>query len=457
MKTRIASSRITEGVIWKQLLLFFFPILMGSFFQQMYNMADTIIVGRAVGTQALAAVGSSGSLINLINGFFIGLSSGATVVLSQHYGAADRQGVENSMHTGYTLSLILGGIIMLIGILLGPWVLHLIETPENCMDYASTYVQIYFSGAVASMVYNMGTGILRAMGDSKRPMLFLIIACVINIVLDLLFVVVLQMGVAGAAIATVFSQYISAILVTITLLRLPEEHRFRWSKLGLNLPMLRRILSIGIPAGLTYITFDLSNLLAQRGINSFGDVTAAAWNAYVKSDSIIWMVSGAFGVSVTTFVGQNFGARKYDRIHKSVWTCLAMSVAIVGLLSALETVYRVPLLSIYTRDPEVIQTGAYMMLRIVPYCALFLPMEVLGGAMRGTGYSLVPTLINILCICVFRVAWILIMVGRWHTLDMLTVCYPISWILTAMVYFVTYLRGNWLRKHISNQPLADTP
>ena len=455
MQAKKAVSQITEGVIWKQILLFFFPILMGSFFQQMYNMVDTIIVGRAVGTQALAAVGSSGSLINLINGFFIGLSAGATVILSQHYGAADRDGVEKAMHTGFALSLCLGCIIMIIGIFLGPTVLRLIDTPENCMDQAVTYVQIYFSGAIASMVYNMGTGLLRAMGDSRRPMFFLMAACVINIVLDTLFVVVWNMGVAGAALATVLSQCISAVLVTVTLCRLPSEYRLRFKKVTFHSATLRRILVIGIPAGLTYITFDLTNILAQRGINSFGDVTAAAWIAYIKSDSIIWMVSGAFGVAVTTFVGQNFGARKYDRIHKSVRTCFAMSFAIMGILSALETIFREPLLGIYTTDPEVIQVGSYVMLRAVPFCVMLLPMEILGGAMRGTGYSLVPTLITGICICAFRVLWILFIVGRWHTLDMLILCYPISWALTAAAFFIAYFRGTWLKKQIDAQALPD--
>lgn len=455
MQAKQTGSQITEGVIWKQILLFFFPILMGSFFQQMYNMVDTIIVGRAVGTQALAAVGSSGSLINLINGFFIGLSAGATVILSQHYGASDREGVEKAMHTGFTLSLCLGGIILLIGIFLGPTVLRLIDTPENCMDQAATYIRIYFSGAIASMAYNMGTGLLRAMGDSRRPMLFLMAACLINIVLDILFVVVWHMGVAGAALATVLSQCTSAVLVTAALCRLPAEYRLHFKKLGLDGRTLRRILTIGVPAGLTCITFDLTNILAQRGINSFGDVTAAAWIAYIKSDSIIWMVSGAFGVAVTTFVGQNFGARKYDRIRESVWTCFAMSFAIMGTLSALETIFREPLLGIYTTDPEVIQVGSYVMLRAVPFCVMLLPMEILGGAMRGTGYSLVPTLITGICICAFRVLWILFIVDRWHSLDMLILCYPISWALTAMAFFISYFRGTWLKKQISAQELPE--
>ena len=446
MERRSSVSQITEGVIWKQLLLFFFPILMGSFFQQMYNTVDTIIVGRAIGTQALAAVGSSSSLINLLNGFFIGLSSGATVVLSQYYGAADQEGVSKALHTGMFLSLILGAAAMAMGIFLGPTIIRLIKTPENCLADAVSYVRIYFCGAVFSMVYNMGTGILRAMGDSKRPMIFLIIACFVNILLDILCVIVLKMGVAGAAIATIISQGFSAVLVIIALCRLPHGGRLRFKQLSPDTGILRRILLIGLPAGLQFITFDLSNVLTQSSINSFGDVTTAAWTAYAKADTIIWMVISAFGVAITTFVGQNCGARKYDRIQKSTWTCMGMCSVIVVLLSAMEIIFREWILGIYTTDLEVIRVGTHMMLFAVPFCVLFVPVEILGGTMRGVGYSVVPMVITGLCACAFRILWIFTLVRRWHTLNMLITCYPASWFLCAAAFIIVYFRGNWLSR-----------
>ena len=327
---RRLTNQITQGVIWKQLLFFFFPILLGTFFQQMYNTVDTIIVGRSVGTQALAAVGSTGPLINLINGFFIGLSSGATVILSQTYGASDHKGVHTVLHTAVALSLVLGLLTTVVGVLAGPQILQLTQVPEDCIEDAKTYIRIYFAGAVASMIYNMGAGILRAMGDSKKPMIFLIIACCVNIVMDIVCVVWLKLGVAGAALATVLSQIISAILVLVVLVRLPKEQRLEFSKLQLNKNYLGRILQIGIPAGLQFITFDLANVLIQSSINSFGDVTIAAWTAIGKTDSINWMICGAFGVAITTFVGQNFGAQKYARVRKSVWVCMAMAVPVVA-------------------------------------------------------------------------------------------------------------------------------
>ena len=440
--------QITEGVIWKQLLMFFFPILLGTFFQQLYNTVDTIIVGRFVGTQALAAVGSTSSLISLINGFFIGLSTGASVVISQHYGAGDRFGVKKAMVTNTVLAVILGIFAVLAGVFCSPWLLRLIKTPQTCVDDAVLYARIYFSGAAATVIYNMGSGILRAMGDSKRPLYFLVVTCFSNIILDLLFVVVLKMGIGGVAVATVLSQCISAILVVISVFRLPEDIRPDPRTAAPDPLLLRRILLIGLPAGLQFITFDLSNLLVQAGINSFGDITVAAWAAFSKADCLTWMISGAFGVSITTFVGQNFGAQKYDRIRQSVRVCLCMSIATQLVLSILTLLLRKFILGIYTTDLDVIRVGAYAMLWIVPFNALFMFVEVFAGTMRGTGYSIMPTVITGVCICAFRVFWVLTAVARRHTIEMLCITYPLSWLLASLVFLVAYLRGTWLHKRI---------
>ena len=446
MSEKSAARNITEGVIWKQLLSFFFPIVLGTFFQQMYNTVDTIIVGRFVGTQALAAVGSTGALISLLNGFFIGLSSGATVLISQCFGANDYRGVKKAMHTGIGLALVLGLIISFLGLCFGPQVLHWMKTPDDCLEGALIYARIFFSGAVASMIYNMGAGILRAMGDSKRPMIFLIITCFVNIFLDIFCVVVLKMGIAGAALATVLSQVISALLVLMVLLRMPEAYTLQLRRISIDPLLLKRILQVGVPAGLQFVTFDLANLLIQSGINSFGSATIAAFTAYAKADMLTWMVSGALGVAITTFVGQNYGAQKYDRIYKSVRICLGIGVVLIGSLSALVIVFRQFILGIFSADPEVIRLGAWLMLWVVPFNATFVPVEVLGGAMRGSGYSAVPTAITSVCVCIFRVLWLFTVVSRFHTLEVLMLCYPISWLLADSAFFVTYLRGRWLKK-----------
>jgi putative MATE family efflux protein len=291
----------------------------------------------------------------------------------------------------------------------------------------------------------MGAGILRAMGDSRRPLIFLIITCVSNILLDLLFVVVLSWGVAGAALATTLAQAVSAVAVVICLCRLSPDIPLRFSQLKMKAQLLGRILAIGVPAGLQYVTFDLTNLLVQSGINSFGAVTMAAWTAFGKADGLTWMITGAFGVAVATFVGQNYGARRYDRIRKSVWVCLGMCAGILAALSALELPIRRYLLGFFTTDADVVRVGAYAMLWIVPFNLLFSPVVVFGDTMRGTGWSAVPTGITMACICGFRVLWVMTVVQRFHTLEMLCLVYPLSWLLASVVFYITYLRGRWLR------------
>ena len=438
--------QITDGVIWKQLLSYFFPILLGTFFQQMYNMVDIIMVGRFVGTEALAAVGSTSSLISLVTGFFVGLSSGATVLISQFYGASDQKAVGKAVHNGIALAVIMGLSVLGLGFGAGEKILGWMNTPPACMEEAALYAKVYFCGSVSSMVYNMGAGVLRAMGDSRRPTVYLLITCGLNILGDLLFVWVLDMGVAGVALATVFSQTISAVLVLIALARLPGEMVFRVRSLRFHGKLLARILVVGIPAGLQMTTFDLAGTMIQSGVNSFGEVTVAAWTAFYKTDFISWMVSGAFGVSITTFVGQNFGAGRLDRVKRSVWVCIGLSMTLMSLLSVVELSLRYTLLGIYTTDWEVIRLAARLMMITVPFNLLFMPLEVFAGAMRGTGHSVLPMVIMCICICLYRVLWVKLVVGQWHRIEVLAWCYPISWVLADIALFVTYLQGGWLKK-----------
>ncbi len=437
---------ITEGLIWKQLLSYFFPILLGTFFQQMYNTVDTIVVGRFVGTHALAAVGAASPLISLVTGFFVGLSSGATVLVSQRFGAGDRKGVSDAVHSGIALAILMGALITVLGFSCGRTILGWMNTPEESMDDAVLYAWIYFCGAISSMVYNMGAGILRAMGDSRRPTVFLMITCVLNIVGDLFFVLVLRMEVAGVALATALSQTISAVLVLITLAKMPADIAFRPRQLKLSGKLLGIILGIGIPAGLQMTTFDLAGTLIQSGVNSFGETTVAAWIAFYKTDFISWMISGAFGVSITTFVGQNFGAGRIDRVKRSVWVCIGISMTLMSLISALELGFRFTLVGIYTTDAEVIQMAARLMMITVPFNLLFMPLEVFAGAMRGTGHSVVPMVIMCVCICLYRVLWVLTVVKIYHYIEVLALCYPISWVLADIALYIAYLRGNWLKK-----------
>lgn len=308
-RTAIEENSITQGVIWKQLLIFFFPILLGSFFQQMYNTADAVIVGKVVGKEALAAVGgATGALINLIVGFFVGLSSGATVILSQFFGARKHQEVSDTVHTAAAMALSFGAFLMVAGYILSPTLLRWMGTPEDIFDNAVTYIRIYFIGIIPSLIYNIGSGILRAVGDSRRPLYFLIAACMTNIVLDVILVVGFEMGVAGAAWATIISQLVSAVLVVLVLLRSHGAYQLQPRKIRFHPALLGRIMQIGLPAGLQSVMYSLSNVIIQSSVNAFGTDVLAAWTAYGKLDGLFWMIVGAFGVSITTFVGQNFGA-----------------------------------------------------------------------------------------------------------------------------------------------------
>ena len=301
------SNQITEGVIWKQLLFFFFPILFGTFFQQLYNTTDAVIVGKFVGKEALAAVGGpAATLINLLIGFFTGLSSGATVIISQYYGAKKPEDVKKTVHTAIALSIAGGAVIMALGLLFSRAALQAMHTPDDILLPSIVYMRIYFLGVIPSLIYNMGSGILRAVGDSRHPLYFLILSCIANIVLDILFVTVLKMGVLGVAAATALSQVISALMVTIVLMRTEDSYRLFIRQIRFSPVLLQNIIRIGLPAGVQATMYSLSNLIIQSSINSFGTDTIAAWTAYGKVDGIFWMIMAAYGVAITTFAGQNF-------------------------------------------------------------------------------------------------------------------------------------------------------
>ncbi len=321
-----AVNQITEGVIWKQLLLFFFPILFGTLFQQIYNTADTVVVGRFVGKEALAAVGGSSSMIvNLIVGFFVGLCSGAAVVISQFYGAKDHKNLKKALHTSMIFCLAASIIVGTAGFILAEPILYLMKTPAEVIPDSVLYLHIYFAGTFFNLVYNMVSSILRAVGDSKRPLYVLIITCLLNILLDVVFVVIFHMGVLGVALATVSCQAVSAILVTWFLMRAEDIYRLEFHEIRFDLRSLGAVLRIGLPAGLESVMYNIANLTIQIFVNELGTDTVAAWGTLGKIDAVFWMVCNAFAISITTFVGQNYGAGKYHRMRKSVRVCMAMA------------------------------------------------------------------------------------------------------------------------------------
>lgn len=440
---------ITEGVIWKQILIFFFPILVGTFFQQLYNTVDAIVVGRFAGKEALSSVGgSSAQIINFVVGFFTGLSAGSTVIISQFYGAHNRERMDKALHTAYAFSLIFGITAGVLGVIFTPQVLRLMNTPENLMADSTLYVRIYFAGLVFILIYNIGSAILRAIGDSKRPLYYLIVCCVINIILDLVFVLGMRLGVLGVAVGTLASQGVSAVLVTRALMFHTEDLKLEVRKIRIEKNLMSTMLRIGLPTGIQSCMYSMSNIIAQTALNALGVDTMAAWTAFGKIDGMFWMVNGAFGIAATTFVGQNFGAGKYDRVKKGTQQCLMMSAGCGIAFSAAVIPAGSFLFGIFTSDQAVVEIGLRMMHVISPAYFLFTFIEIYSGSLRAQGHVLVTTLMTMIGVCLLRIVWITA-VGPNASLERIIFCYPLTWVLTAafMILYYHYKQKKIFEEH----------
>ena len=439
MKRPESKNPMVEGTVWKQLLTFFFPILLGTFFQQLYNTADALIVGRTMGENALAAVGgSTGMITSTVVTFFMGLTSGASIIAAQMLGAKDREKVNDSIHTIYAFSLAAGILIAVAGVVFAEKMLFWMKTPTALMADSAVYLQIYFAGLVFVLVYNTGASLLRSLGDAKRPFWYLVICCLLNVVLDYVFIVCFQMGVAGAAAATVIAQGISALLVTVRLVRFRETCDFSLGKIRIHAYMLKRELLLGLPGGTQAAMYSISNIIVTAAINGFGELTVASWTAYSKFDGLFWMISGAMGVTVTTFVGQNFGAGKMDRIRKGVRVMNWAYVGIALLMSAFVIGLREALFHIFVDSREAVEIGCRMLLIISPFYLVNIYIENYSGALRGVGDTLVPMLFSVFGICVFRILYLGLFFPRFPTLEVLCAMYPVSWVLTNTLYLIYY-------------------
>lgn len=436
---KLRESSMVEGVIWKQMLGFFFPILLGTFFQQLYNTADALIVGRILGESALAAVGGSAGIITMtVVGFFMGLTSGASIIAAQMLGARDRESVNDSIHTIYAFSLISGVLLTVAGIALTEKMLLWLNTPAALMEGSIEYLWIYFAGLVFVLIYNTGASILRSLGDASHPFWYLVVCCLINVVLDYVLIVYGNMGIAGAAAATVAAQAISAILVTVRLLRFSDVCDFRLKKIRINGPMMKRELLLGLPGGIQSAMYCISGLITTAALNGFGETAVASWTAYSKFDALFWMISGAMGVTITTFVGQNFGAGKMDRIHRGVKIMNWAYVFVAVFSSALFIVLRVPLFRIFVGSEEAIAIGCRMLILITPFYILNIFIENYSGALRGMGDTVAPMMISIFGVCIFRIIYLGILMPMHQSLDVLCIMYPVSWALTNLMYWVYY-------------------
>ncbi len=431
---------ITEGVIWKGILSFFFPILLGTLFQLLYNTVDAIIVGQFLGKEALAAVGGgSGTIINLLVGFFTGLSSGASVVISQRYGHGDSAKVTKAVHTSLALSLVAGVVMTGLGILSTEASLRLIKTPDDIIAPATIYMKTYYSGMLFMVLFNMGSAIFRSVGDSKHPLYYLIAGAALNIVLDIVFIGVFRWGVFGAALATVASQAVSAAL-TIGHLMISDNDAIKVSirNIRFSKPELKAMLSIGIPAAIQSVMYTISNLFIQASINSFGTDTAAAWAAYGKLDSIFWTIVNSFGIAITTFSGQNFGAGKYDRVKKGVHSAFIMAVSLTLVISTVYVIFARYGFMLFSSDENVIEIGISLLRNIAPLYILYIPIEIFSGTIRGTGKSLAATLISLFGVVVLRIFWLQVILPLHHTLRMVCLCYIVSWSITSVLFLIYY-------------------
>lgn len=434
-------NQITEGVIWKQLLIFFFPIVIGTFFQQIYNTADSIIVGRFVGKEALAAVGGSvNQIVNLMVEVFVGLTSGAAVIVAQFYGAGDRKNLDRTIHTSYAFALTVGILTGLLGIFVSEPVLRLMKTPKELMADSTIYLHIYFLGIVFNVVYNMGASILRAMGDSRRPLYVLMISCGINILLDIFLVVVLKMGVSGAAVATVSCQGISACIVTGMLMGSHTFTPLKLQKIRFFSRSLISVLRIGIPAALEAAMYTIANLIIQIFVNELGTDTVAAWGTFGKIDAVFWMVINSFGIAITTFVGQNYGAGKTQRMRKSVRICLVMSYSAAFLVSGLLYAFARPLYSLFTTDKGVVQIGVDMLRFLMPSYFLYVVIGIFSGALRGAGRVVVPMILTCGGVCLLRIIWMFGLIPVYPGIKTIMLSYPVSWGLTAVLFIIYYIK-----------------
>ena len=428
-----------NGPILGGVLRFALPLALSGILQLAFNAADVIVVGQFAGSTALAAVGSTGALINLIINLFVGLSTGVNVLVANYRGAGRTEDVSKTVHTAMLTAAVGGLAFIFIGNVLARPMLELMDSPEDVIDQAALYMQIYFAGMPGFMVYNFGSAVLRAVGDTKRPLFFLAIAGVINVVLNLVFVIVFHMGVAGVAIATIISQLVSAILIVLCMIRSDGVYRLELKKLRIDPGKLKRMLRIGLPAGLQGSMFSISNVLIQSSVNSFGSLVMAGNSAAGNLEGFVYTVMNSLYQANLSYTSQNYGARKFKRIDRSLLCCLG-TVAVAGaVLGNLVYLFGPQLLSLYDSDPAVIQYGMNRLQIVATTYFLCGLMEVASGSMRGLGYSIVPMVVSLSGACAFRILWIYTVFAWYPTQLVLYISYPISWILTCAAHLLCYL------------------
>ena len=427
-----------NGPLFGKIILFALPLMLSGILQLLFNAADMIVVGRWAGEDALAAVGSTGSLVNLLVNVFIGLSVGSNVLVARYYGSGQEKELSDTVHTAILVSIITGIALIFIGFFIAPKILVLMGTPEDVLPLSVLYIRIYFCGMPAMMLYNFGASILRAVGDTKRPLYFLTIAGVINVILNLIFVIVFHMSVGGVALATTISQIVSAVLVVLCLMKVDGPYRLELKKLRISRHKLGMMIRIGLPAGFQGAVFSISNVLIQSSVNSFGSLVMAGNSAAANLEGFVYTAMNTFHQTAVSFASQNYGAQKYKRISKILWIC-CLCVTTVGLvMGGIFYLASGTLLQLYSDDVVVIGYGIKRLMYIcIPYflCGL---MDTVVGVLRGMGYAIMPMIVSLLGACAFRVVWIFTIFQQFRTLDVLYISYPVSWGITTLVHLLCF-------------------
>lgn len=430
-----------SGSVLKKLLLFTVPLIFSSILQLLFNAVDIVVVGKFAGETALAAVSSTSSLINLLTNVFIGLSVGTNVIVARNFAAEKKKDVREAVHTAILLSIISGVFLTIVGVFLAPYLLNFMDVPDSVIGQSSLYLRIYFVGITATLIYNFGSAILRAIGDTKRPLFFLMISGVVNLTLNLISVILLGMGVAGVALATAVSQCVSAFLIILCLVRETNCVHLNLKKLKIYKDKLIQILKIGLPAGFQGALFSLSNVVIQSSINSFGDITMAGSGAAANLEGFVYVTMNAFHQGAISFVGQNIGAKRYERINRIVYTALAC-VAVAGLITGLcVSSFGRPLLGLYTDNPAVVDAGLIRLKHVCAFYFLCGLMDVMVGVLRGMGYSVMPMIVSLVGVCGFRLLWIatVFQIPQYHSIETVYISYLVSWIATAVIHYCCFL------------------
>lgn len=435
---------MTEGPIWKRMILFAIPLFLGNLFQQLYNTADSLIVGNFLGSDALAAVSSSGSLIFLMVGFFNGISLGAGVVIARYFGAREKEKVQDAIHTTVAFGIVAGILLTAIGLIMTPTFLRWMGTPADVLKNSVLYFRIYFLGSIAFVLYNIFVGILQSVGDSRHPLIYLIISSVTNVVLDLLFIGVFRFGVGSAAVATILSQFLSAILCLIHLMRCKEDYQIHLKKIRFDFPMLKLIISNGLPSGFQNSIISFANVIVQSNINSFGKMAVAGCGAYSKIEGFGFLPITCFALSLTTFISQNLGARQYERAKKGAKFGVLCSITMAEIVGSIIFFTAPYLVAAFNNDPQVVAFGTAQARTITLFYFLLAFSHCIAGILRGAGKSTIPMFVMLICWCIIRVSYITVAVRIIPDIKVIFWAYPITWTLSSILFIIYYFKADWI-------------